>query len=62
MALIVVFHNDSTGTEASANYNVTVYVNQRLIATERVEGHDRGHGWRKLVKRLGAIKPGRQKP
>ena len=57
MALIIVFHNDSTGTDEAANYNVTVYVNQRVIATERIAGHDRAEGWRALVARLAEVKP-----
>ena len=52
MALIVVFHNDASGTDESANYNVTVYVNQRVIATDRVEGHNRAQSWRELIRRL----------
>lgn len=52
MALIIVFHNDSTGTDNVGNYNVSVYVNQRLIDTARVEGHERKDGWRELVKKL----------
>jgi len=52
MALIVVFHNDSTGTDDVGNYNVSVYVNQRLIDTARVEGHKRKDDWRKLIVKL----------
>lgn len=46
------FHNDGTGTEEDANYEVQVLVNRRLIATSRIEGHNRGDGWVTLVEKL----------
>jgi len=52
MALIIVFHNDSTGTGDIANYNVSVYVNQRPIASGHIKDHRRTEGWRQLVRRL----------
>lgn len=58
MALILVFHNDSTGGETDANYNVQVMVGDgtpartRDIAKGRVEGHDRADGWAALVRRF----------
>lgn len=58
MALIVIFHNDSTGTDTSANYNVRVLVGDgtaaksHTIAIERVEGHNRADGWRVLLDKL----------
>lgn len=52
MSLIIVFHNDGTGTDDVGNYNVTVYVNQRVIDITRVEGHERKDNWRKLVRKL----------
>lgn len=54
MALIIVFHNDGTGTETSANYNVGVFINKRQIAKDRIEGHNRADGWERLVRRLDA--------
>lgn len=53
MALIVTFHNDgSSGSEDVGNYNVEVYVNRRLIAKRRIEGHRRELPWEVLVRRL----------
>lgn len=58
MALILVFHNDSTGGETDANYNVEVMIGDgtaertRTIAKGRVEGHDRGDGWEALTRRF----------
>ncbi len=52
MGLILIIHNDGTGTDDSANYNVTVRVNERVIATRRVEGHNRADGWEELVRRI----------
>ncbi len=48
MALIVVFHNDSTEEGETGNYNVMTYVNERKIWSGRVEGHDRRDGWKEL--------------
>lgn len=52
MALILVFHNDSTGADKAANYNVDVMVNTRIIARGRVEGHPRNEGWKALVQKF----------
>ena len=58
MALILVFHNDGTGGETDANYNVQVMVGDgtvertHTIATGRVEGHNRSHGWSELVRQF----------
>ena len=52
MALILIFHNDSTGPDTAANYTVTVQVNSRVIAEGRVEGHDRSHSWPVLVQKF----------
>lgn len=49
MALIVVFHNDSTGGQEIGNYNIKVYINETCIYTDRFEGHKRKRGWQKLV-------------
>ena len=55
MSLILVFHNDGTGGETDANYDVSVLVGDGTkkgsteIARGRVEGHDRSCGWRALV-------------
>ena len=50
--LIVTFHNDSTGTVETGNYNVEVHVNQTLLWDGRIEGHKRKEGWQKLVQLL----------
>ena len=49
MALILVFHNDSTGSDNTGNYDVQVYINQQLIEQGRVEQYSRSHGWAELV-------------
>lgn len=57
MALILVFHNDSTGGEHDANYNIQVMVGDgtaartRTIAGGRIEGHNRPDGWKPLVQK-----------
>jgi len=43
--LTIEFHNDSTGTEITGNYNYRVIINDKLIANGRVEGHQRKMGW-----------------
>jgi hypothetical protein len=48
--LILTFHNDSTGVTIQGNYNVKVYVNEKVIYEGRVEGHDRRKGWVNLVR------------
>lgn len=56
MALILVFHNDATGGERDANYNIQVIIGDgsearsRTIETGRVEKHNRGDGWAVLVR------------
>lgn len=50
--LIVEAHNDGTGSNDSANYNVRVKVNRDVIATLRVEGHNRDDGWRALLHQI----------
>jgi len=50
--LTVTFHNDGTGNEAIGNYDVTVAVNDAIIYTCRIEGHERRRGWTELVDRL----------
>ena len=50
--LIVEIHNDSTGKDSSANYNVRVKVNLEIISEFRVEGHNRRDGWKKLLQEV----------
>jgi hypothetical protein len=50
--LTIQIRNDGTGTNESANYDYTVYVNSTLVASGRIESHNREDGWRKLLQRL----------
>jgi len=50
--LIIKIHNDSTGSNESANYNYNVLVNTSLIASGRILEHNRADGWVELVKRI----------
>ena len=52
MALILVFHNDGTAVEPHGNYDVSVLINKREIASGRVEDYDRADGWKALVERF----------
>ena len=55
MALIVYIQNDGTGSGDAANYDYQVRVGRELIASGRVEGHDREEGWRELVRRVASV-------
>lgn len=50
--LTIRVHNDDTGTEESANYNVRVSVNGKPIWQGRVTGHDRKEGWPELLRQI----------
>lgn len=50
--LIVLAHNDGTGTNEAANYNVEVRVNERIIWKGSIRKHDRRQGWPKLLKQI----------
>ena len=50
--LIILFRNDGTGDQETANYEVTVRVNQFELERTRIEGHRRADGWRELVRML----------
>jgi len=50
--LIIKIQNDSTGTNKSANYRYQVLVNQTVIESGEIRGHNRDDGWRKLVIQL----------
>ena len=58
MSLILVFHNDGTGGESDANYNIRVLIGDgtaqgsRVIDGGRVTSHNRAEGWRRLVWRF----------
>ena len=53
--LTVRAHNDSTGPDDAANYNITVDVNGIIVAQGRVTGHDRAQGWRGLLLKIAAM-------
>lgn len=52
MSLLLVIHNDGSGADDAANYNVTVFVNRTPIDVVRVEGHNRKDHWTTLVQRV----------
>lgn len=47
--LIVLIHNDDTGTPITGNYDYTVRINADVIATGHIDGHDRRDGAAKLI-------------
>lgn len=47
--LIVMIHNDDTGTPITGNYDYTVRINDYVIATGHIDGHDRREGAAKLI-------------
>jgi hypothetical protein len=53
--LIVLIHNDGTGTKQVGAYDVEVRVNTSTIWRGRVPQHQRAEGWPKLLKTLAAI-------
>lgn len=48
--LIVLIHNDDTGTAITGNYDYTVRINEDVIATGHIDGHDRREGAAELIK------------
>lgn len=48
--LHLTIHNDSTGSDDIGNYNCNVYINKSLLASFRIENHNRAGGWKKLIK------------
>lgn len=50
--LILKIVNDATGTNTDANYRYQVLVNDTVIESGKVSGHDRRKGWRNLVEML----------
>ena len=50
--LIIKIVNDATGTNESANYQYQVMINQSVIYSGRVIGHNRNTGWVGLLKLL----------
>lgn len=56
--LVVYIHNDGTGTDEAANYDVHARVNGRLIAAVHVTGHRRANGWRDLLRMIADTSEG----
>ena len=55
--LVITFHNDGTGTDEAANYDVEVSVTLtprqlQTLWTGRIENHNRAHGWGSLLRDL----------
>jgi hypothetical protein len=50
--LIIKIQNDSTGTNESSNYRYQVLINQTVIESGEIRGHNRDDGWRELVKMM----------
>ena len=50
--LLVLIHNDETGTREIANYDWETRVNEDIIASGRVESFQRRLGWEALVRRV----------
>lgn len=44
--------NDGTGTDESSNYRYQVLINQTVIESGEIKGHDRSKGWQNLVDML----------
>jgi hypothetical protein len=47
--LIMLVHNDGTGTEEIANYDYEVRINNEVIERGRLQDHHRKDGWRTLI-------------
>ena len=50
--LIIKIVNDATGTNQSANYRYQVLVNDTVIESGEIKGHDRRKGWVNLVEMM----------
>ena len=50
--LIIKIVNDGTGTNTDANYRYQVLVNDTVIESGEVKGHDRRKGWQNLVEMI----------
>ena len=53
--LTITFHNDGTGSVEVGNYDYCVYVNDMIIQSGRVEGHNRREGWKELVRHFADV-------
>lgn len=50
--LIIRVVNDGTGTNESSNYKYDVLINETVIETGEIKGHNRDFGWRDLIRTL----------
>jgi hypothetical protein len=50
--LILLVHNDGTGTNKKANYDYEVRINERTIRYGKIKDHNRDDGWAILVKTI----------
>ena len=48
--LIILIHNDGTGTDEAANYTYEVRINERSIAGGVIKGYNRADGWATLAR------------
>ena len=47
--LLIKIVNDGSRNRLSGNYDYTVFINERQIASGRIEEHRRLNGWEELV-------------
>lgn len=52
MSLIIVLHNQGIDDTNISDYNYEVRINERIIESGHIAGHDRAKGWRPLVEML----------
>lgn len=50
--LTIQIQNDGTGTETKANYRYQVLINQTVIESGEIKGHNRKDGWQRLTAML----------
>lgn len=50
--LLVMVHNDGTGTKEIANYDYEVRINHDVIAHGCIVDHNRGDGWQALLREI----------
>lgn len=50
--LIILVHNDGTGTDKKANYTYEVRINDIVIERGKIKDHNRKDGWRVLLGEL----------
>jgi hypothetical protein len=48
--LIILVHNDGTGTEEQANYDYEVRINNEVMERGRILDHHRKDGWQALIR------------